>query len=120
MFNKLMGLGIAAATFAASGCTTTSHRGSVAMKVSETEAHVGLGGGEVKEGDHVELFKNICSDATVTGGSRADGGTTLRSCRKERIGHGNVAKVLGDDYSLVKFPDGTEFSEGDIIEKHSH
>ena len=91
------------------------------MKVTETEAHVGLGADEVSEGDHVELFKNICTDAIAAGGGgRSAGGADRRSCRKELIGHGTVAKVLGADYSLVKFPDGTRFEEGDIIERHSH
>ena len=123
MIMKLTGLSLCTVAMAAVGCITTAtshHRGTVAMKMTDTEAHVGLGIDEVNEGDDVELFKNICTDSAGGSGDRMKGGTTLRSCRKEKAGHGTVAKVLGADYSIVKFPEGTKFSEGDVVEKHIH
>jgi hypothetical protein len=59
------------------GCSSTTKRGSVVMKISDEEAHVSIGEGE-------------------------------------------VTQVLGKDYSVVKFPSGTRFSEGDTLEKHAH
>jgi hypothetical protein len=99
------------------GCATT-RRGSVVMKVSETEAHVVLGKNEVNTGDHIELYRNICPPARGTGRS-GDGGSR-GPCRKESTGHGEIIQTLNEDYSVVKFPPGTQFSEGDTIEKHAH
>ena len=98
------------------GCASQVHRGVVAMKISDTEAHVGVGPGEVSPGDHVELYHNIC---TGGGGAAKEGGSE-RKCRKESLGHGEVTQTLNPDYSVVKFPAGTKFSEGDTIEKHAH
>lgn len=90
------------------------NRGSVAMKVSDTTAHVGMGGKEVKVGDHLLLFKNECSGSS--GRASADD----RSCKKVQTGHGSVSQVLSNDYSAVVFPAGTNFAEGDTLEKHGH
>ncbi len=101
-------------TFAA--CASGTKRGSVVMKISENEAHVGMGQNDVNVGDHIELYRNVC-----TGSSRGkDGGGGERACKKEPAGHGEVTQVLNEDYSVVKFPDGTRFGEGDTLEKHGH
>jgi hypothetical protein len=99
-----------------SGCASGVKRGVVAMKISSTEAHVGVGRDELRVGDHVELYRNACTG--TPGGKVADGGS--RSCRKESAGHGEVTQILSDDYSVVQFPPGTKFSEGDMVEKHGH
>lgn len=88
-------------------------RGSVAMKISDNQAHVGMGGKEVKVGDHLVLYRNEC-----TGGAGKD--SADRECRKVEAGHGEVSKILSNDYSAVTFPDGTKFTEGDTLEKHAH
>ena len=103
-----------AATGLLSACATT-HRGSVVMKLNDSEAHVAMGQKELNVGDHIQLYHNVC---TGTGGGRA--GTSNRTCKKEFTGHGEVTQLLNDDYSVVKFPQGTSFSEGDTIEKHAH
>lgn len=94
--------------FSLISCATT-RRGSIVMKLNDSQAHVGMGQGEVDMGDHVQLYRNICS------GGRGD-----RSCRKEAAGHGEITSVLNADYSVVQFPVGTTFQEGDTIEKHPH
>ena len=99
-------LGLAVAL---SGCAHGLMRGSVAMKTSESEAHVCLGQGEVKAGDRVELFKNVC----VRGGSKGGGG----SCEKRTLGKGTVQEVLNSHYSVVKFDSGVQFEEGTFVEK---
>ncbi len=98
-----------------SGCASGTKRGSVVMKINDGEAHVGMGEGEVSAGDHVELYRNVC---TGTAGRKGDGGD--RTCKKEGVGHGEITQVLNKDYSVVKFPSGTQFSEGDTLEKHAH
>ncbi len=94
------------------GCASGVKRGVVAMKLNDKEAHVGVGSKEVSVGDHVELYRNIC---TGTGGK-----VDNRTCSKKSFGHGEITNILNDDYAVVKFPDGTDFAEGDTIEKHSH
>lgn len=88
-------------------------RGSVAMKISDNTAHVGMGGSDVKVGDHLVLYRNEC-----TGGAGKD--IADRSCRKVETGHGEVSQILSNDYSAVTFPAGTKFTEGDTLEKHPH
>lgn len=111
-------------SLAAVGCAGSGvKRGVVAMKISDTEAHVGMGSDELNVGDHVELYHNICTGGG--GGARAiregsGGPGSPRTCTKKEVGHGEVTQVLSKDYSIVKFPAGTDFSEGSIIEKHAH
>lgn len=98
-----------------SGCATHSvMRGTVAMKVSENEAHVCMNKDEVKQGDHLVLYKNVCE----TKDSGRDRTTSV--CKKVESGHGEISQILNEHYSAVKFPEGTKFSEGDVVEKHTH
>lgn len=85
------------------------------MKVSEDEAHVCLGRGEVEEGDKVALFRNDCSRGKSPGFGK--GTTAFRSCEKIKIGEGTVTKVLNEHYSVVKISPGVRFEEGTIVEK---
>jgi hypothetical protein len=96
------------------GCASAAHRGVVAMKLSDTKAHVGIGSPEVAVGDHVELYRNQCH---TVGPGRDE--PSLR-CVKKEIGHGVVTQVLSPDYSEVSFDPGVEFHEGDTVEKHMH
>ena len=95
-------------------CASGVKRGSVAMKVSDSQAHVGLGVKDVKVGDHLVLYRNECSGG---GGGK---GRVDRVCKKVEIGHAEVAQLIGNDYSVVNFADGVKFAEGDILEKHPH
>jgi hypothetical protein len=108
MVKKLL---ISAVIIFASSCASMTHRGVVAMKVDEQNAHVGMGGGELKVGDHVELFKNVCS---------VRGRHSGRVCEKVASGHGEVLEILNEDYSVIRFPAETHFAEGDTVEKHRH
>ena len=98
---------------ALAGCATTnSHdtmRGSVVMKINASDAHVCLGQGEVAAGDQVTLFHNVCT----TG----DKVTPLERCHREAVGKGQVVEVLNSHYSVVRFPAGTTFQEGDTVER---
>ncbi len=101
---KFFNLAVLSLTFALSGCAHTMMRGSVAMKVSPQEAHVCLGDKEVRAGDRVGLFKNVC---------RGKGAM----CEKVRLGEGEVTKTLNDHYSVIKVQPGVAFEEGTIVEK---
>jgi hypothetical protein len=94
-------------------CAHKTMRGGVAMKVSDTEAHVCLGEGEVKEGDRVNAFYNDCQSKDSGGKDGAYG----VACVKTRLGTGIVTKILNDHYSVVKFEDGVKFTEGTFVEK---
>ena len=110
---KFLSTGIA--IVALTGCATHSvMRGSVAMKVNDTEAHVCMNKDEIKAGDHLVLYKNVCEQVDK-GKDR-----TSAVCKKVESGHGEITQILNDHYSAVKFPAGTKFSEGDIVEKHTH
>lgn len=101
----------------ASGCAAHSGmRGSVVMKVNDTQAHVCMGVGEVKEGQEVALFQSVCKkDPLVWGNKMA---AVVGSCEKKRVGAGTVEKVLNEHYSVVRFASGVSFQEGDIVETH--
>ena len=99
------------------GCAGhASMRGSVVMKATDTDAHVCLGQGEVKTGDIVRLFRNVCVDprASANNGHVSPG----NMCHREKEADGVVVSVFNEHYSLVRFPAGTPFTEGDTVEKH--
>lgn len=110
-FKAVLVLTVASATLA--GCAHGIMRGSVAMKTSENEAHVCLGNGEVKPGDRVQVFRNVCPGK----GPNIRASSSGAFCRKEGIGLGTVAQVLNEHYSVVKFDPGVPFEEGTLIEK---
>ena len=51
-----------------SACAHTTMRGSVAMKINDREAHVCMNHNEVKVGDKVTLYRNLCSPKGKSGG----------------------------------------------------
>jgi hypothetical protein len=103
---------ITAALVSLASCAAhTSMRGSVVMKVSDTDAHVCLGDHEVNVGEPVRLYRNICTDKAQT----KDAGLPAH-CRKEAIAKGEVTQLLNEHYSVVRFPAGTNFAEGDTVE----
>ena len=94
------------------GCAHSTMRGTMAMKVNNEEGHVCMGDGEVKAGDHVALFKNVCTSPKAA----AQGGGT-GGCQKEKLGEGTVIRTLNEHYSVVKVNPGVPFEEGAIVEK---
>ena len=87
------------------GCGHTMMRGTVVMKTSGTEAHVCLGADEVRVGDRVHLMRKDCSKASKP-----------VQCGQVAVTDGEVERILNDHYSVVRFPAGTAFAEGDRIE----
>lgn len=96
------------------GCAHSTMRGSVAMKVSDDEAHVCMGEGEVKAGDQVLLYKNVC---TPKGSIRSGDGPSAGGCSKKLVGEGEIERVLNSHYSVMKTKAGSTFDEGTIVEK---
>ena len=92
------------------GCAHSMMRGTVAMKASENELHVCMGDQEVKAGDHVAFFLNECRGA---GGKEGSG----RTCKKVRLGEGEVIRPLNEHYSLVRPNPGVKVEEGTVVEK---
>ncbi|OQW53842.1 MAG: hypothetical protein A4S09_06395 [Proteobacteria bacterium SG_bin7] len=88
-------------------CGHSSKHGSIAMKESDTLAHVSIH--NVKIGDSVTLYENVC---TRTNGERPAGS----ACRRREKAAGVVTKIFNEHYSLVEFPPGTKVAEGDFVE----
>lgn len=103
---KVLGLLILSISMA--GCAHSVMRGSIAMKVSDTEAHVCMNNDEVKVGDKVELYSNVCTPSKIKG---------QFPCKKVSKGYGAVEEILNEHYSLVKFEQGIKFGEGDFVER---
>lgn len=96
------------------GCASHSTmRGSVAMKISDTEAHVCLGDAEVKVGDRVNAFQNVCTKEA----NRVSRTGNIIPCTKTKIGTGVVTSLINDHYSVVKFDGSVNFNEGTVVEK---
>jgi hypothetical protein len=93
-----MFLGVAAISLI--GCSQTVRRGVILMKIDDTEAHVGLGAGEVKIGDELTVYRYHCRKA----------------CWKNEVGRGTVIQVLNDSYSIARFRPRINLREGDIVE----
>jgi hypothetical protein len=98
------------------GCAHSTMRGSVAMKGNDEEAHVCLGDKEVKAGDRIALFKNVCTGGKGGGGRSGEGGGS-GACKKVKLGEGTVERTLNEHYSVVKVDPGVQFEEGSIVEK---
>jgi hypothetical protein len=82
-------------------------RGTVVMKVDGVDAHVCLEKDEIAVSDSVRLYRDVC---TLTP-------KRLKSCWKQTLATGKVKQLLDDHYSVVTFPAGTNFAEGDKVEK---
>ena len=98
----------------AAGCASghANMRGSIVMKIDPTKAHVCLGVGEVAVNDRVRLYRNVCTPIAA-GSGRAHPST----CTKETVAEGTVTELLDEHYSVVTFPAGIVFQEGDTVEK---
>ncbi|MFO0842274.1 MAG: hypothetical protein U0797_07720 [Gemmataceae bacterium] len=86
------------------------HRGVVAMKISDTAAHVCLNKDEVAVGDVVRLYRNVCRNTPRSN-------LLPWNCEKRALATCVVTEVLNEHYSVVTLPAGTEFKEGDFVER---
>ncbi len=84
------------------------------MKVSDEQAHVCMGEKEVKPGDQLTLFKNVC---TTPKEALRMGGPSFAGCLKVKLGEGEVTRTLNEHYSVIRVNPGVQFEEGAIVEK---
>jgi hypothetical protein len=91
-----------------------THRGVVAMKISDEEAHVVLGSHEVKPGDQISLYQNKCRRPL---GGVHQGVHNDPVCEKVKIGGGEVLQVINENYSVIRVSPGVKFEEGTVVEK---
>lgn len=85
------------------GCVSAHSRGVVAMKITDTEAHVCVGKESVHTGSLLDVYRNDC-------------GKVKRSCEFKKVGRGTVTDVLNEHYSVAEFPAAVAVREGDLIE----
>ncbi len=98
-------------------CSHGTRRGTVAMKISDDEAHVYMRDGEVEPGDWVVLFEKRC---TAPKGTPRTGETLTppeEVCDKVQVGEGRIEQVLNNRYSVMKADAGSKFREGTIVER---
>lgn len=86
------------------------------MKISDTEAHVCLGSGEVKVGDKIKLYHNICTRNALPA-NKPSKNLPGSKCELRIIGEGQIASLINDHYSIATFAGGVQFEEGDIVER---
>jgi hypothetical protein len=86
-------------------CSEATRAGVVVMRIDDHEAHIGLGSDDVTKGDHVTLFRHVCT------------GSKIKKCHKQAIGSGTVTAVLNESYSIARFSTVNPLREGDIVEK---
>lgn len=100
---------IIAASVGAGCASHATMRGTVVMKVSATDAHVCLGDREVSVGDEVSLVRHRCDPTTKAVASER--------CKRSVVATGRVVELVNEHYSVVRFPAGVAFEEGDTVER---
>lgn len=91
------------ALLALSACVPAHSKGVVAMKISDTEAHVCVGKDEVKPGSEIEVLRNVCKQQKPY------------TCELKTLGTGRIVEPLNEHYSIATFPADVGFKEGDLI-----
>lgn len=86
------------------GCAHTTEHGTVAMKISDQEAHVALAPDEVKPGDKVEFIKDTCGGRKGVGPSDP--------CHTTKVAEGVVTSNLNEKYAAVRLKPGGSYEEG--------
>ena len=93
--------------FMLSSCTISNHKGSVVMKINNTEAHIYMENNQVELGSRIALVRKICKKEWFR---------VPETCIDKRMTEGTVTKLLNDHYSVVKFDNDVNIVEGDYIE----
>ncbi|MBK24592.1 MAG: hypothetical protein CME70_11410 [Halobacteriovorax sp.] len=107
-------IAITLAVLILNGCAHSFMRGTVAMKMDKKTAHVCLGNNDVKVGDKIDFFHNLCSGANAGGKEEAG---DVRSCEMKILGTGTVTKLLNAHYSEVKTDSNFKLTEGTMVQK---
>jgi hypothetical protein len=96
-------VGGACAALLLTACAAQHSRGTVAMKITDTQAHVCVGKESVTPGTRLEVLRNVCEGPKQT-------------CKLTHVGQGSVTDVLNEHYSVAEFPAAIRVREGDLIE----
>ncbi|MFT6070456.1 MAG: hypothetical protein ACJAT2_000744 [Bacteriovoracaceae bacterium] len=96
------------------GCAHRFMRGTVAMKMDDSTAHVCLGDNDVQVGDKIDFIQNICIGSNA---SSVDKLGEMRTCEMKTLGSGTVTKLLNSHYSEVKTDKPFKISEGTLVQK---
>lgn len=96
-------VGGAGAALVLTACAAQHSRGTVAMKITDTQAHVCVGKEAVHPGTSLEVLRNVCNGPKQT-------------CKLTHVGQGSVTAVLNEHYSVAEFPAAIKVREGDLIE----
>ena len=70
-----------------------------------------MGEGEVKPGDRVSLYRSDCTE------KNAAKGNVRSSCKKVKIGNGEITQNIDEHFSTMKVDGKVPFSAGTIVEK---
>jgi hypothetical protein len=84
-------------------CVPAHSKGVVAMKISDTVAHVCVGKDEVNTGTEIDVLRNVCTQQKPY------------TCELKRLGTGQITEPLNEHYSVATFPADTGFKEGDLV-----
>ncbi len=82
---------------------------SVVAKVSDNRAEVSTRSNEVTVGDRVDIIRRVCREVNTS--------DAVERCGTATVGSGEIVRVLDDRHSVARFPSGTDFNKGDVVEK---
>lgn len=97
------------------GCAHGHSRGTVVFKDNEKEGHVCIGHDEVKPGDIVKVYKNICKSNVVNGGER--GIRRAATCEKQFKGEGKIEDFSNEHFAKIQALGDLNLEQGLIVEK---
>lgn len=101
------GFAAAAVLLSCAAAVVTPPRGQVMMKIDATTAHVRMRDCEVSAGDHVRILRREC----------AQQGKGAPTCQDRPVGEGVVVQLFNAHDAVVRLAAGSEFVEGDEVEK---
>lgn len=96
------------AVMSLAGCAHTLEHGTVAMRISDQEAHVALSPADVKPGDHVAFVKDTCLGRKVGPND---------PCHETKVAEGVVTSNLNEKYAAVRVKPGGNYEEGERVVK---
>jgi len=94
-------------------CSVGQRRGVVAMKISDTDAHICIGKNEVNVGQRASIYRNECEKLPASSSLAKNTGP---NCKKVFVGDGAVKEVLNSHYSVLRLDRPIDFREGDVVE----
>jgi len=83
------------------------------MTTGKDTAHVCLGDGDVKVGDTIDFYRNVCNSRA--GNSKID--PDISGCKMKILGSGKITRLINSHYSEVKTEGNFEVKEGLLVQK---